>query len=247
VTRKGSGVGRLAIILVCLLAPAAGGQTRPSPEAQFWQRLHALEAAIAANPEDLELAADYRQLTVGAKQFDRAIEFLEKLAKPKGSGPNIQLSLALAYIDKVPTSGDIRRLYLGRDAVGALTQSIARRPSVLAYYVRGLVNLYYNNFIFHRTDRGVADLTQALSMAAPGTPPKLVAKLYTALGDGYFRLENIAKAREMWSLGAAKFPEEPALQERLNKHGTALEDVVTTSLSAGRRVDTSLANLLQSQ
>ena len=37
----------------------------------------------------------------------------------------------------------------------------ALRPTVLAYYVRGVINLFYNAFIFHRADRGVADLTTA--------------------------------------------------------------------------------------
>src|SRR4051812_30100678 len=69
-----------------------------------------LERAVQAAPEDLKLAADYRQLAIAANDFDRPIGVLEKLAKRKGSGPNIQISLALAYVDKVPTSGDIRRL-----------------------------------------------------------------------------------------------------------------------------------------
>ena len=40
--------------------------------------------------------------------------------------------------------------------MNALTKSIALRPTVLAYYVRGVINLFYNAFIFHRADKGVA-------------------------------------------------------------------------------------------
>ena len=61
------------------------------------------------------------------KTFDRSIDFLRPARERKGSGPNIHISLALAYVDKVPTAGDIRRLYLGRDAMAALTKSIERR------------------------------------------------------------------------------------------------------------------------
>ena len=121
-------------------------------------------AALQNDPENLLLAADYRQLAIAARDFDRPIGVLEKLAKRKDSGPNVQISLALAYVDKVPTSGDIRRLYLGRDAIGALTRAIAQQPTPLAYYVRGLINLYYNNFIFRRVPQGIADLEQALAM-----------------------------------------------------------------------------------
>ena len=231
---------RAAAVVLALVAcaPVHGS------EAPVAARLTELEWAIAADPEDLALAAGYRQLVIGAGQFDRSIDFLDKLAKRTGSGPNVRVSLALAYVDKVPTSGDIRRLYLGRDAMSALTASIAQRPCVLAYYMRGLINLYYNRFIFHRADKGVADLNQALSMVTPGTPPKLVARVYTALGDGYFRLEQLAKARETWSAGAAKFPTDNGLKERLRKEGEPLADVVTTALSAGRRVDTTLVDLL---
>src|SRR5207302_742842 len=142
---------RLAAAAVLALLACAAVQSSETPVAA---RLTDLERAIAADLENLALAADYRQLTIAAGQFDRSIDFLDKLAKRKGSGPNVRVSLALAYVDKVPTAGDVRRLYLGRDAMNALTASIAQRPCVLAYYMRGLINLYYNRFIFHRADKG---------------------------------------------------------------------------------------------
>jgi len=207
-------------------------------------RLQTYEQQIAADPENLLVAGEYRQLAIATGQFDRSIDFLEKLADRRGSGPNVKISLALAYVDKVPGAGDIRRLYLGRDAMSALTKSIVQRPCVLAYYMRGLINLYYNRFIFKRTDKGVADLAQALSMAPADTPPKLLALIYIALGDGYFRLEQVSKARETWSAGLAKFPGDARFVERLQKQGESLADVVTTNLTAGRRVDTSLVDVL---
>ena len=204
----------------------------------------ALERAVAADPENLKIAADYRQRAIADRAFDRSIDLFERLARRKGTGPGVQISLAFAYVDKVPTSGDIRRLYLGRDAMNALTKSIALRPTVLAYYVRGVINLFYNAFIFHRADKGVADLTTALGMVDGNTPPQLVLRVYTALGDGYVRLQNVAKAREVWTAGLAKFPGDAGLKSRLAAQGEALEDIVTTALTASRRLDTSLNGLL---
>ena len=204
-----------------------------------------LEHALQNDPENLQLAADYRQLAIPARDFDRPIGVLEKLAKQKGSGPNVQISLALAYVDKVPTSGDIRRLYLGRDAIGALTRAIAQQPTPLAYYVRGLINLYYNNFIFRRVPQGIADLEQALAMMTADSPPALILRVRTALGDGYFRLGNSAKARDAWSAAHTQFPADAGLKNRLDKQGAELEDIVTTALTASTRVDTSLAGLLE--
>ena len=206
--------------------------------------IDALEQAVAADPENLELAADYRQLAIAAAAVDRSIGVLDKLAKRKGSGPNVQISLALAYVDKVPTSGDLRRLYLGRDAMSALTKAIERQPSVLSYYMRGVINLYYNSFIFHRVPRGVADLQQALMLVKAGTPPALVARVYLSLGDGFWRLDDREKARDAWARGRERYPENPAFGPRLVDDVAAIERAVTTALYAGTRVDTSLRGLL---
>jgi tetratricopeptide (TPR) repeat protein len=236
----------LGVAILCASLPTAvlHAQSYAHGDAALEQRLRTLEQAVAAEPERLALGAEYRQATIAAGLFDRSIDFFRRLARVNGSGPNVKINLALAYADKVPTAGDIRRLYLGRDAMNALTQSIAARPSVLAYYFRGQINLYYNRLIFHRTDKGVADLTQALSMVTHETPPRLVAQIYTALGDGYFRLENLSKAREVWSTGLAACPDDAGLKTRLEKNGQALLEVVTAALSAGRRSDTSLVGWL---
>ena len=226
-----------AALAAALIVSAASPSASPGD-------VDALERAVAADPENLKIAADYRQRAIADRAFDRSIDLFERLARRKGTGPGVQISLAFAYVDKVPTSGDIRRLYLGRDAMNALTKSIALRPTVLAYYVRGVINLFYNAFIFHRADKGVADLTTALGMVDGNTPPQLVLRVYTALGDGYVRLQNVAKAREVWTAGLAKFPGDPGLKSRLAAQGEALEDIVTTALTASRRLDTSLDGLL---
>ena len=208
--------------------------------------LASLERAIAADPENLRTAADYRQMAIAAGDFDRPIDFLEKLAKRPNPGPNVFLSLALAYVDKVPTSGDIRRLYLGRDAIGAATRSIERKPTPMAYYLRGQINLYYNTFIFKRTARGVDDLKQALALVTADTPPVVVARIYTAMGDGYWRLEDRARAREVWKTGADRFPGDLELKRRLDDDAGKVRWVVSDALSPGTRVDTSLKGVVPS-
>ena len=212
----------------------AAAQTRP---------IDALERAVAADPENLKLAADYRQLAIANQTFDRSIDFLESLARRKGSGANVYVSLALAYVDKVPASGDIRRLYLGRDAMNALTKAIERQPSVLAYYLRGVINLFYNRFIFNRVTRGIADLEHALTLVTPDTPPALARRAYTSLGDGHSKQGNAVKAREVWTTALGKFPGDAEIEKRLAP-GADVADIVTTALYAGRRIDTTLGDLI---
>ena len=204
-----------------------------------------LEQAVQRDPENLKLAAEYRQLVIASGEFDRSIDLLQTLAKRQGSGPNVHISLALAYVDKVPPSGDIRRLYLGRDAIGEATKAIERQPSVIAYYIRGLVNLYYNNFIFKRIPRGIADLERALTLATTETPRPLVARVHASIGDGYWRLDNRAKAREVWARGAEHCPDDPGLKVRLSPDDRAVADAVSAALYAGTRVDTTLRDIIR--
>jgi tetratricopeptide (TPR) repeat protein len=227
----------LISVSVALLSVCASAQAQPPT-------LDALERAVAAAPENLRLAADYRQLAISGEKYDRSITFLQKLADWKGSGPNIKISLALAYVDKVPTSGDWSRLFIGRDARDMLTKSIAQRPTALAYYVRGLVQLYYNNFIFKRIPQGLDDLQKALTLVIDDTPPALVARIYVSLGDGNWRLEQKQKAREAWRTGAVLFPFYRPLQLRLADDEGRVEAVVSGALYAGIRVDTSLREIV---
>lgn len=234
----------IAALLACACAGTVLAAQPAPPTGADSAPLVAFERALDADPENLRLAADYRQLTLATRQFDHAIDLLEKLTKRRNHGPNILISHALACVDKVPVSGDIRRLYLGRDAIDSLTKSIALKPSVLAYYVRGVVNLYYNNFIFKRIPRGIADLSQALTLVTPDTPAVLHARIYVSLGDGYWRLENTAKAKETWARGGERFPDDPALKRRRVPDDRDVAEQVFSALYAGTRVDTSLRGVV---
>ena len=224
----------------CLLTLTGFGPPDPGHAAH----LTSLEQQLAVDPENLRLAADYRQMLVADRDFDRSTGLFERLVRQKGSGPNVHISLALAYVDKVPTSGDLRRLYLGRDAMNELTKAIERRPSVLAYLVRGVINLYYNNFIFKRIPRGIADLECALTLVTPDTPPALVAWVYRSLGDGLWRSEERAKARQAWAAGASRIPGDGELSRRVHGSDADVKEMVSAALYAGSRVDTSLRFML---
>jgi tetratricopeptide (TPR) repeat protein len=236
---------RRAFVMAAVLACVGAGAVLTAQGAHAdLAKLAALEQTVAADPENLRLAADYRQLAIASSQFDRVIDALEKLSRRRNHGPNILISHALACLDKVPVAGDIRRLYLGRDATDSLTKSIELKPSVLAYYVRGQVNLYYNNFIFKRIPRGIADLNQALTLTTPETPARLHARVYVSLGDGYWRLEDRTRARDTWARGAQRFPDDPTLKRRRAPDDRDVADQVFSALYAGTRVDTSLRGVV---
>jgi len=232
---------RLSFALAMACAIALTGAAAPPKDAVLEGRIVALEAALQHDPEDLFAAAEYRQLVIASGDFDRSIRVLQALAKRSAAGPNVHLSLGLAYVDKVPTSGEIRRLYLARDAINEATRAIERAPTVLAYYMRGQIYLYFNTRIFHRTQSGIDDLRTALSLVTPQTPAGAAAHVYAALGDGYWKLDDRDAARDAWRHGAARYPDDARLKARLSGTDAQVADVVRAALSPNHRVDTTLA------
>ena len=204
-----------------------------------------MEAKIAGDPENLKLAAEYRQTVIADGEYDRAIKFLDGLSERPGAGPHAFLNLGLAYIDKIPSVGAFRRISLGNNATTALTHAIEREPSDVAYLIRGLINLHFERGLFHRTPEGVTDLENALRLATAAHADRpYVGRIYMSLGDGYWRLKNRDKARATWRDGQAKFPADDRIRLRLTSADTVVDDTIAHDLDAGTRVDTSLHGVI---
>jgi tetratricopeptide (TPR) repeat protein len=226
------------VAILMLVTPA-----RPASAAASSALLQSLERDVLGFPESLKAAADYRQQAIAERAYDRAIEVFERLSKRPGAGANAFLNLAFAYVDKVPVSGSIRQALLGRDAIRALTRAIEIAPSDLAFFVRGLVNLYYDRAIFHRTDKGVADLEEARRIASLNPSVAYMPRILQALGDGYFRLDQRDKARLTWREGLSIDPGNVPIRARLDASEEQLGGIVGHALDADVRVDTSLKEL----
>jgi hypothetical protein len=237
--RIGRGAALVALVasfIVPASEPAAAGRPAES-------RIAMLERVVIDAPENLRVCADYRQLIIQAGEFDRSIKLLERLSARPAAGPNVYISLALAYVDKVPVVSPFRRIFLGRDATRALSEAIARDPSPVAYYIRGLVALYYPESVFHRARVGIADLEHAHEMLADSAPHGSHARVYMSLGDGYWKIHDLPRAIAIWTEGLSRFPANPNLRARLNIHGAELDQFVERALDPAFRVDTSLQEL----
>lgn len=227
----------VSVFLVTFMAAAP-----PQPDATN-RLLGDFEARLAQDPSDLRVAAEYRQAVIDTGRYDRSIKLFERLAKDPRGGANRFLNLALANVDKVPVSGSVRRALLGREALDALTRAIAIEPTDLAYLIRGLVNLYYDQFVFHRTDKGVADLETARRLAASHPQVAYAPRILVALGDGYWRLNQHDKAREVWREGLGVLPRLDGFRVRLDARDDQIADIIERALDAGVRVDTTLREL----
>jgi len=206
--------------------------------------LSRLEAQLTANPENLKAGAEYRQMAIADNAYDRSIAFFEQLSAKPNAGPNVYLNLALAYIDKIPTVGAFKRISIGNKATKAVTRSIELKPWEVSYAVRGMVNLRFEKGFYHRTPQGVADLEQAQRLAATHARSPYVAQIYLALGDGYWRLKDHMKAREIWKEGSGFFPADAQLRERATSPDNVVTDTINKTLDPGARVDTSLREVV---
>jgi hypothetical protein len=238
VRRSAQVVLTVAFASVVMVHGVASGPAEP--------QIASLENAVLDSPEDLRVGADYRQRIIEAGQFDRSIKLLERLAARTASGPNVHISLALAYVDKVPVVSPFRRIFLGRDAMRELSHAIADEPSPLAYYIRGLIALFYPDAVFHRARAGIADLERARQMVTEVSPHPSHARVYASLGDGYWKIHDLAKAISIWTDGVQRFPGSPDLRTRLASRGADLDRIVEGALDPAVRMDTSLREVFAS-
>jgi tetratricopeptide (TPR) repeat protein len=229
-----------AFFLVTVLAAGSAGASAPDAADRA---LDEFEARLVQDPASLRVAAEYRQLVIETRRYDRSIKLFERLARDPRGGANRFVNLALANVDKVPVSGSFRRALLGRDALDALTRAIAIEPTDLAYLIRGLVNLYYDQFVFHRTDKGVADLEAARRLSAAHPQVPYASRILVALGDGYWRLNQHDRARGVWREGLEACPDAEGFRIRLHARDQEIPEIIERALDAGVRVDTTLREL----
>jgi len=232
----------LPVVLCVLCAPLWFSVLRAQDSAAA---MGELEARISADPENLRLGADYRQMAIRLSEYDRAIGFYEKLVDANPNYANAQLNFGFTYVDKVPTAGSITQVLLANNALKAFSKSIELKPSWIAHYTRGNSYLFWPK-IFGRAGDAVADLEAAMKMQSSPLQPFYV-RTWIALGDAYWKMDDLDKARKTWADGAQKFPGNAALKVRLASEADALKTVMDDTYDITRRVDTSLKELFASE
>jgi tetratricopeptide (TPR) repeat protein len=201
-----------------------------------------LEAAVSAAPDDLRRADDYRKAVIQTNQYDRAIAFFEKLAAANPQSSNAHLNFGFAYVDKIPAAGSITQVILANNALTAFTKSLEARPTWIGYYTRGNSYLFWPR-IFGRTPLGIADLNEAMKIQNAEARKPYHVRTYIALGDGYWKLDDLDKATATWKQGLELFPDNAALKERLARQGDQLKALMDAAYDPAKRVDTSLQDL----
>ena len=221
----------------------SGGRT--TAQAPVTDGLAPLEQATLAQPDDLRTANDYRMAVVKVDKietFDRAIAFFQKLVTAHPTSASAHLNYGFAYVDKIPAAGSITQVILANNALGEFTKAVDLQPTWIGLYTRGNSYLFWPR-IFNRTHLGVADLEAALKMQKADKKHSYHVRVYTSLGDGYWKLDDMAKATATWQEGLAQFPDNAGLKARLSKQGDELRAVMDAAYDPNKRVDTSLKDL----
>jgi tetratricopeptide (TPR) repeat protein len=201
--------------------------------------LNYLESAVGNEPDNLRYASQYRQAAIQSKEFDRSVQFFEKLAATHPGSATVHLNFGFAYVDKIPSAGSITQVILANNALKEFTRAVELKPSWIAYYTRGMSYLFWPK-IFNRAALGVTDLQKALEIqkAEPRRPYHV--KVYIGLGDGYWKTDDLEKARAVWQEGLEKFPDSQELKNRLAQQGDQLKATIEAGFDPNKRVDTDL-------
>jgi len=216
-----------------------------------------LENAVRNDPESLRYASEYRQAvlkqTIAAHpkeglpaDFDKEIAFFQKLVGDHPTSSNAYLNFGFAYVDKIAAAGSITQVIMANTALTQFTKSIELKPTWIALYTRGNSYLYWPK-IFGRAGLGVTDLERAYAMQKAEPKKSYHSRVYVSLGDGYWKTENLEKAKAIWREGLTQFPDHQGLKDRLAKQGDDLDTYINNVLDPNKRVDTDLKELWSQQ
>jgi len=208
----------------------------------YAKALTEFEAALTENPDSVKYASEYRMCVIQAKEHDRCIKFFEKLVADHPKSASAYLNYGFAYVDKIPVAGTITQVILANTALANFSKSIELEPTWIAYYTRGNSYLFWPK-IFGRTPLGIADLEQAMKIQKADRQRPYHVRAYISLGDGYWKMDDMAKAKATWGEGLGLFPDNAQLKARLAREGDDLKSYIEDVLDPSKRVDTNLVDL----
>jgi len=201
-----------------------------------------LEMAVNGDPDNARYASEYRQAIIRGKDFDRSVKFFQKEISDHPKSANLHLNLGFAYVDKIPAVGSITQVILANNALEEFSKAVELQPSWITYYTRGKSYLFWPK-IFQRARLGVVDLEKAIEIQKKESRRDYHVKTYIALGDGYWKMDNLEKARATWTEGLQEFPGNEQLKRRLSQQGDQLQATIEDQFDPNRRVDTNLRDL----
>jgi tetratricopeptide (TPR) repeat protein len=238
----------LAVVLLTITSAWADAEAhfqsaaKASVARDYATALTEYEAALTEDPDSMKYGSEYRQAVIQCKEHDRCIKFFEKLVADHPKSANAFLNYGFSYVDKIPVAGTITQVILANTALSNFTKSLELQSSWIGYYTRGNSYLYWPK-IFGRTQLGIADLEAAMKIQKADQLRPYHVRAFISLGDGFWKMDDVAKAKAIWQEGASLFPDNAQLKARLSKDGDDLKNYIEDVLDPNKRVDTNLQEL----
>jgi tetratricopeptide (TPR) repeat protein len=245
-------LGLLVVLLAAGILRAAGASSyqdamKAVAAGDPTAALPLFEAALAADPDDLKSANEYRRAVIRTGEYDRAIAFFGRLTAQHPQAAYAWLNYGYTYVDKIPAAGSVTQVILANNALTNFSKSIELKKTWIALFTRGNSYLYWPK-IFGRAPLGVADLEAAVAISQK--EPKQLSvyvRAWVALGDAYWKTGQPEKAKSTWRQALQLFPNNPELKARLARDGDELEKYIYDQLDPNKRVDTNLAPLWEGE
>lgn len=229
--------------------PSSSPDRRPADDPE--QLLSNMEELLRQRPATYAPASEYRERCAASGRHDRAIKFFQDLLERDPDDKRVQIELASAYVDKMPTcrgiTASLCKGSLARQSLARLDRVIARdRDSWVALYCRGMNHLHWPR-VFRHADDAAEDFKRCLGLQPrdpAGEAPSYHVRTHIGLGDAYAKGKRYRQASEAWREGLKRFPYSAELKERLAiKDERAILAFVERRRGLDRPVDTSLAFL----
>lgn len=200
-------------------APAGSHSTEPAdakqaPSASIGFKL-AVDTLVSAQSSYPEKEAAWKQLRDSGK-LDQAIADLEQRATANPQAAEYSATLGRAYLEKAGTLKDVREQgILGMKADMTFETALQVDPSNWEARFTKAVAMSYWPPQLNKGQEVIANFTQLINQQEAQPPQPQYAQSYVWLGDQYQKAGNSEYARQVWQRGAAMYPNDTTLPQRL--------------------------------
>ncbi|MGD1019543.1 MAG: tetratricopeptide repeat protein [Verrucomicrobiia bacterium] len=203
--------GEPATASLGIVAPDTSA-AKPSVTANFSQPLQTL---VSPQASFAQKQAAWKQIR-DAGQLDEAIAQLKQAVKDDPSVAAYSAALGQAYLQKLGTTQDVRQqAILAMEADQTFDQALTLDPNNWDARFSKASALAHWPAELNKSQEIMENLSTLIDQQEARAPQPEYAQSYVLLGDQYLKAGYPDNAQQMWQRGAALFPNNEALQNKL--------------------------------
>jgi hypothetical protein len=175
----------------------------------------AIERLVSPQTTFEQKRAVWKQLR-DAGELDQTIAELKQRATSNPTAPEYSVALGEAYINKIPTVQDYNETaILALEADRSFDAALSLDPSNWEAQFFKAASLAHWPPELNRGEEVIQQLSSLIDQQEKMPPQPQFAQTYVLLGEEYRKAGKLDYARQVWLLGAARFPGDPTLQKKV--------------------------------